>query len=41
MVDNLNRLKIDYETAISVHAPVPDRPIRRADVMSGLGTGTN
>lgn len=43
MADNLDRLKIDFDTVISVHAPNPDRPVRRADFLKDLGprTGTN
>lgn len=36
MVDNLERLKLDYDTVISVHAPNPDRPLRRADVYATI-----
>jgi glyoxylase-like metal-dependent hydrolase (beta-lactamase superfamily II) len=32
MLDNLERLKLDYDTVVSVHAPTPDRPIRKADI---------
>jgi glyoxylase-like metal-dependent hydrolase (beta-lactamase superfamily II) len=32
MADNLERLQLDFDTVISVHAPNPDRPIRRADI---------
>ena len=42
MADNLDRLKIDYDTVISVHAPNPDRPVKRADFVKDLGNrGTN
>jgi glyoxylase-like metal-dependent hydrolase (beta-lactamase superfamily II) len=42
MADNLDRLKIDFDTVISVHAPVPDRPVRKADFLKDLGPrGTN
>jgi glyoxylase-like metal-dependent hydrolase (beta-lactamase superfamily II) len=43
MADNLERLKIDFDTVISVHAPNPDRPVKRADFVKDLGprTGTN
>ena len=33
MADNLERLKIDFDTVISVHAPNPDRPVKRADFL--------
>lgn len=32
MLDNLERLKLNYETVVSVHVPNPDRPVRRADI---------
>ena len=38
-VDNLERLKLDYDKIVSVHAPNPDRPITRLDVMKSLGRG--
>ena len=42
MVENLERLKIDFDTVISVHAPNPDRPVKRADFLKDLGNrGTN
>jgi hypothetical protein len=43
MADNLERLKIDFDTVISVHAPNPDRPVKRADFLKDLGPrgGTN
>jgi len=37
MAANLERLKLDVDTVISVHAPNPDRPIRGADIMGTLG----
>ena len=36
MVHNLERLKLDYDTVISVHAPNPDRPITKADLMAAI-----
>jgi glyoxylase-like metal-dependent hydrolase (beta-lactamase superfamily II) len=36
MVDNLERLKLDYDTVVSVHAPNPDRPIRKADIYATI-----
>jgi glyoxylase-like metal-dependent hydrolase (beta-lactamase superfamily II) len=36
MVDNLERLRLDYDTVISVHAPNPDRPIRKADIYATI-----
>lgn len=32
MADNLERLGIKYDTVISVHAPNPDRPLKKADI---------
>jgi glyoxylase-like metal-dependent hydrolase (beta-lactamase superfamily II) len=37
MVENLDRLGLAYDSVISVHAPNPDRPISRADVLASLG----
>jgi glyoxylase-like metal-dependent hydrolase (beta-lactamase superfamily II) len=37
---NVDRLKLDYNGFIPVHAPNPDRPLTRADVQ-GLMKGTN
>ena len=36
MVDNLERLGLDYDTVISVHAPNPDRPIKKADIYATI-----
>ena len=36
-VANIERLKLDYETVVSVHAPTPDRAFTRADIMKSLG----
>ena len=36
-VANLERLGLDWENVISVHAPNPDRPITRRDVLATLG----
>src|SRR4030095_9500119 len=41
LVANLNRLKLDFKPFITVHTPVPDRPLTRADLMAAVGTGTN
>jgi glyoxylase-like metal-dependent hydrolase (beta-lactamase superfamily II) len=41
-VANLDRLKLDWDRLVSVHTPVPDRPIMKAEVMTLLqGRGTN
>jgi hypothetical protein len=37
---NVDRLKLDYNGFIPVHAPNPDRPLTRADVQT-LMKGTN
>jgi glyoxylase-like metal-dependent hydrolase (beta-lactamase superfamily II) len=36
-VANLERLGLDWENIVSVHAPNPDRPITRRDILSSLG----
>lgn len=36
-VENLERLGLDWENIISVHAPNPDRPITRRDILATLG----
>jgi glyoxylase-like metal-dependent hydrolase (beta-lactamase superfamily II) len=36
-VANLERLGLDWENLISVHAPNPDRPITRRDILATLG----
>ncbi len=36
-VANLERLGLDWENIISVHAPTPDRPITRRDILASLG----
>jgi hypothetical protein len=33
----LERLGLDWENVISVHAPTPDRPITRRDILASLG----
>ena len=38
---NIDRLKLDYDAFITVHAPNPDRPLTRADVQALLARGTN
>ncbi|HET9266998.1 MAG TPA: MBL fold metallo-hydrolase [Vicinamibacterales bacterium] len=34
LVENLNRLGLDFDRYVTVHAPAPDRPLTRADVMA-------
>jgi glyoxylase-like metal-dependent hydrolase (beta-lactamase superfamily II) len=36
-VANLERLKLDYDMLISVHAPNPDRPMKKVDILASLG----
>jgi glyoxylase-like metal-dependent hydrolase (beta-lactamase superfamily II) len=36
-VANLERLGLNWENVISVHAPNPDRPIKRSDILATLG----
>jgi glyoxylase-like metal-dependent hydrolase (beta-lactamase superfamily II) len=39
LVQNVDRLKLDFEGHVLVHAPVPDRPMTRADLLA-LAKGT-
>jgi glyoxylase-like metal-dependent hydrolase (beta-lactamase superfamily II) len=41
LVANIERLKLDFNSFITVHPPVPDRPLTRADLMGAVGRGTN
>jgi glyoxylase-like metal-dependent hydrolase (beta-lactamase superfamily II) len=41
LVANLDRLKLDFTTYITVHPAVPERPLTRADLMGAAGRGTN
>ncbi|MBM3818415.1 MAG: MBL fold metallo-hydrolase [Acidimicrobiia bacterium] len=42
MAANVDRLKLDVDTLVSVHAPVPDRPLRMTELRAGLkNPGTN
>lgn len=36
-VANLERLGLDWENIVTVHAPTPDRPITRRDILATLG----
>jgi hypothetical protein len=40
LVENLDRLKLDFETYIAVHPPNPDRPLTRADLMAAVKRST-
>jgi glyoxylase-like metal-dependent hydrolase (beta-lactamase superfamily II) len=37
MMANFDRLGLDFDTMVSVHAPTPDVPITRASVLAALG----
>jgi glyoxylase-like metal-dependent hydrolase (beta-lactamase superfamily II) len=41
LVANLDRLKLDFSSFITVHPPVPERALTRADLMGAVGRGTN
>jgi glyoxylase-like metal-dependent hydrolase (beta-lactamase superfamily II) len=36
LVQNVERLKLDFDRHVLVHAPTPDRPLTRADLMALL-----
>jgi hypothetical protein len=38
LVDNVERLKLDFDRHVTVHAPNPDRPLTKADLL-GLVKG--
>jgi hypothetical protein len=40
LVDNIERLQIDFDRHILVHAPSPDRPLTKADLLA-LAKGAN
>jgi glyoxylase-like metal-dependent hydrolase (beta-lactamase superfamily II) len=40
LIANIERLRLDFDRYVTVHAPNPDRPLTRADLM-GLVKGTN
>ena len=40
LVENLDRLKLDFTSFVTVHPPVPDRPLTRADLLGAVGRGT-
>jgi glyoxylase-like metal-dependent hydrolase (beta-lactamase superfamily II) len=37
LVENIDRLKLDFETHVLVHAPTPDRPMTKADLLALVG----
>ena len=40
LVQNVERLRLDFDRHVLVHAPNPDRPMTRADLLA-LAKGTN
>jgi 6-phosphofructokinase 1 len=40
VVENIERLQLDFDRVVMVHAPNPDRPVTRNDLL-GPGKGTN
>jgi glyoxylase-like metal-dependent hydrolase (beta-lactamase superfamily II) len=40
LVQNVDRLKLDFDRHVVVHAPTPDRPLTKADLLA-LAKGTN
>jgi glyoxylase-like metal-dependent hydrolase (beta-lactamase superfamily II) len=40
LVDNVERLKLDFHRHVLVHAPNPDRPITKADLLALLKSGS-
>jgi glyoxylase-like metal-dependent hydrolase (beta-lactamase superfamily II) len=40
LVQNVERLKLDFDRHVLVHAPNPDRPLTKADLLA-LAKGTN
>jgi glyoxylase-like metal-dependent hydrolase (beta-lactamase superfamily II) len=40
LVQNIERLQLDFERHVMVHAPNPDRPMTKADLLA-LARGTN
>jgi glyoxylase-like metal-dependent hydrolase (beta-lactamase superfamily II) len=41
LVQNVDRLKLDFESHVLVHAPNPDRPLTKADLLALAKGGTN
>jgi glyoxylase-like metal-dependent hydrolase (beta-lactamase superfamily II) len=39
LVENLERLHLDFDRYVTVHAPMPDRPLTRADLMAAVAKG--
>jgi glyoxylase-like metal-dependent hydrolase (beta-lactamase superfamily II) len=40
LVDNTERLKLDFDRHVTVHAPTPDRPLTKADLLALLKSGS-
>jgi glyoxylase-like metal-dependent hydrolase (beta-lactamase superfamily II) len=41
LVENIDRLKLDFASYIAVHPPNPDRPLTRNDLLGAVGRSTN
>ena len=39
LIENITRLGLDFDRYVTVHAPSPDRPLTRADLMGVVQTG--
>ena len=37
MANVVDQLKLDFDTAVSVHAPTPDRNYTKAEILKSLG----
>jgi glyoxylase-like metal-dependent hydrolase (beta-lactamase superfamily II) len=40
LIENVTRLGLDFDRYVTVHAPSPDRPLTRADLMGAVQTGS-
>jgi glyoxylase-like metal-dependent hydrolase (beta-lactamase superfamily II) len=40
LIDNVTRLGLDFDRYVTVHAPAPDRPLTRADLMGVVRNGS-
>jgi glyoxylase-like metal-dependent hydrolase (beta-lactamase superfamily II) len=40
MMATVRRLGMNFDRVVSIHAPIPDRPITRAEIEASLSTGT-
>jgi len=41
LVQNIERLQLDFDRHVMVHAPNPDRPMTKADLLALAKKGTN